>query len=212
MSARKNSVLLQTACAQVSSTNESTVKIARLLFDSGSQLSYISPKTQKELKLPSLEKQKVSIKVFGSIESIKDLDVVKFAVKSRDNNMSVYVTALVSDICQPVEEQKIDVAQQKYAHLRGLQLADNNPRNLPLEIDILIGADHYWDFIYNKVVRGENGPVAVSSTLGYILSGSIADTGHTQSTHSNIVSTHRLMVESEVVDTKVGNLKAVLGV
>ena len=89
----------------------------------------------------------------------KNFDVVKFAVKSTDNNLSVYVTALVSDICYPVEEQRIDVAQEKYTHLKGLPLADSNRGNLPLEIDILIGADHYWDFMQYKIVRGKSGAV-----------------------------------------------------
>ena len=94
---KRNSVLLQTARAQISTTDESRVVNARLLFDSGSQLSYISPKARAELQLPSLEKQEVVIKVFGSVQSSKMLDVVKFAVKSRDNNMKIYVTAFASD-------------------------------------------------------------------------------------------------------------------
>ena len=67
-----------------------------------------------------------------------------------------------------------------------MPLADNNPNDLPLKIDVLIGADHYWDFIQNTVVRGESGPVAVSSNLGFILSGSV---------NTNFVSTHLLLIE-----------------
>ena len=95
---KQNSVLLQTARAHVSSTNEASMKYARLLFDSGSQLSYINPTARDELQLPTVGKQQVALKVFGNAESIKTLDVVTFAVKCR-NGVCTYVTALVSEIC-----------------------------------------------------------------------------------------------------------------
>ena len=38
------------------------------------------------------------------------------------------------------------------------------------EISLLIGADHYWDFIEDHIIRG-NGPTAMQSKLGYLLSG-----------------------------------------
>ena len=87
--------------------------------------------------------------------------------------MVIYVKALVSDICHPIEEQRIDLAQEKYSHLQKLNLADSNPNNLPIDIDVLIGTDYYWDFIRNRMVRGDGGPVAISSSLGYILSGGL---------------------------------------
>ena len=39
-------------------------------------------------------------------------------------------------------------------------------------ISVLIGADHYWQFIQDHIVHGD-GPTAVQSRLGYLLSGSI---------------------------------------
>ena len=41
-----------------------------------------------------------------------------------------------------------------------------------MSVDILIGSDYYWNIIENKVVRGESGPVAIKSKVGYILSAS----------------------------------------
>ena len=44
-----------------------------------------------------------------------------------------------------------------------------------MNIDILIGSNYYWDFIDGKrIVKGKPGePVAISSNLGYILSGTV---------------------------------------
>ena len=42
------------------------------------------------------------------------------------------------------------------------------------EITVLIGADYYWQFIEDKIIRGD-GPTAVKSKLGYLLSGPLKE-------------------------------------
>jgi len=49
---------------------------------------------------------------------------------------------------------------------------------------LLVGADHYWDIVGDHVIRG-NGPTAVDSKLGYLLSGPILQTP--QSTTTNVM-------------------------
>lgn len=58
----------------------------------------------------------------------------------------------------------------KLTHLKGLPLAHLVTSDRKFEISLLIGADHYWDIVGDKVVRG-NGPTAVGSKLGYLLLG-----------------------------------------
>ena len=55
-------------------------------------------------------------------------------------------------------------------HLQDLDLA-NSPIDERQTIDVLIGSDHDWDFITGEVIRGENGPVAMASKFGWVLSG-----------------------------------------
>ena len=57
-----------------------------------------------------------------------------------------------------------------YAQLEGLELADFDDDDNDNTIDILIGADHYWDVVTGDAVKGESGPTAVSSKLGWLLS------------------------------------------
>jgi len=45
------------------------------------------------------------------------------------------------------------------------------------DISLLVGADHYWDIVEDHVVRG-NGPTAVKSKIGYLLSGPMPSTSH----------------------------------
>ena len=56
---KNNPVLLQTARANVSSTDEKNAKNSRLLFDTGSQLTYISPKARSELNLATVGKERL---------------------------------------------------------------------------------------------------------------------------------------------------------
>ena len=52
-----------------------------------------------------------------------------------------------------------------------LKLADRPPKSIP--IGLILGADYYWDIVTDEIIRG-NGPTAVSSKLGYHLSGPFA--------------------------------------
>ena len=84
-----------------------------------------------------------------------------------------------------------------------MDLADSNPRNTPLNVDILIGADYYWQFVSNNIIRCKDGPIAISSTLGYILSGPIGNFVFPSELTMNISSTHVLKIQSEVINPKV---------
>lgn len=58
-------------------------------------------------------------------------------------------------------------------YLQGLRLANPVTRSGNFEISLLIGADYYWQFVGDHIVCGE-GPTALQSKLGYLLSGSLA--------------------------------------
>ena len=58
--------------------------------------------------------------------------------------------------------------------LQGLRLADNSHSHEELNIDILICADFYWYFVSGNLIRGpQPGPIALSTKLGYVLSGPV---------------------------------------
>ena len=59
---------------------------------------------------------------------------------------------------------------RKYSYLKGLQLAHPVSESEEFSIEILIGADYYWSIVQDKIIRGE-GPIAIQSKLGYLLSG-----------------------------------------
>ena len=52
-----------------------------------------------------------------------------------------------------------------------MELADSAEVSDVLEIDILIGSDSYWSQLTEQVIRGDSGPTAIHTKVGWILSG-----------------------------------------
>ena len=61
---------------------------------------------------------------------------------------------------------------------------------------MLIGSDHYWEFVTGETVGGSEGPVAVRTTIGWVLLGPVDATTDFESTTSfTTTCTHMLRVE-----------------
>ena len=58
-----------------------------------------------------------------------------------------------------------------HKQLLGRQIADKRLSEQNRRIDLLVGNDYLYDIIFGKVIRGNTGPVAISSKLGWIISG-----------------------------------------
>ena len=192
------SVLLQTARANVAAESDGKTKEARILFDSGSQLSYVSEELRHQLKLKTIERKEMKIKAFGTITSKEILDKVKLRVKTKDGKF-ITIECFVKNICHPLTSQNTTLTAHHYEHLKTLDLADSNHGNS--SIDILIGADFYWSFLTNEIIRGssDRSPVAIKSKLGYILSGP-SDISINKN-QSSVMISHVLKCEVEHVDS-----------
>ena len=77
----------------------------------------------------------------------------------------------VAHICDPLTAQPISLCAEKYSHLSKLDLVDVSNGEAQLEIDVLIGSDYYWELTTGKIRRGQSGPVAIHTRLGWVLSG-----------------------------------------
>ena len=89
----------------------------RLLFDTGSQRTYINVKLQNLLNLKTIRKEKIVIKTFGQTFDFqtKILDVVQLKIKHRFDDKFLFIEALVvPEICSPLKAQNISVAQKEY--------------------------------------------------------------------------------------------------
>ncbi|XP_068675693.1 uncharacterized protein [Montipora foliosa] len=206
-------VLLQTANALSYKPGNSAVRVkARLILDSGSQRTYVSARLREHLNLSAESSQRISIKTFGSTkENSQCVDVVRLCVATGQGEGVELFAFVVPIICDPLQSQSIAEATHTYAHLKGLELADYGTGEDNVEVDILVGSDQYWRLVSGRVVRGEHGPTAIETKLGWVLSGPIPEGIQVDRHQSNLVTTHVLKSAVNPVDvtneTLDGNLK-----
>ncbi|KAK6175233.1 hypothetical protein SNE40_013740 [Patella caerulea] len=160
------SVLLPTARAIVFNPSIYSARLeVRMVFDSGSQRTYITRAIQDYLCFPVVEQRTFMLKTFGStLKTPKTLDVVSLHIST--NNGDIRILAIVVPfICDKLCNQYLDRAQNGFPHLRNLNFADYNGEQIDLMIDMLIGSDEYWNFVTGEVVRGESGPTGLNTIL-----------------------------------------------
>ena len=188
-------VLLQTARACVYNTEQSQSAMEiRIILDSGSQRSYVTTRVKETLGLRSESAEVMLIKTFGSdAEKRHTCEVVSLGMKMKDGGNLVMSLLTVPIICQPLSAQPISLARDKYEHLCEMDLADFSNGDDDLEIDVLIGSDHYWKLVTGGVVRGSGGPTAIQTRVGWVLSGPVEGVPQADAA-VNLISTHTLKV------------------
>ena len=188
-------VLLQTAQVMVFNPDDPQCsKRVRVVFDSGSQRSYVTERLQMELALQTKGEQSMSIATFGSrgekSRVFKFVDVRMALRDGRTRDLTVFVVPI---ICEPLMCQPITLCRDNYKHLAGLPLADASDGSDALEVDVLIGCDYYWSFITGETKCGDNGPVGIYTDLGWVLSGPVGP--KSQAGAQTTLVTHTLHVE-----------------
>jgi len=167
---RNNVCLLKTAVATVSNGRRNTE--AYILLDEGSQCSFVTSDLAKRLALQPIDQETIDISHFGSIHpsnEVLDVATVNLQTKSGETlQLSVFIVPLIATLLQ----NTISYSVTSLPHLQGLQLAHPVIAEREFHISLLVGADYYWDIVQDQVIRG-NGPTAVQSKLGYLLSGPI---------------------------------------
>lgn len=196
---RMKNILLQTARARVYNPSyPNLVKELRVLLDGGSQRSYITERARGLLKLEAAGEKRLSIATFGAArEPPKVCTIVKVGMELRDHPHLYPSLLVVPMICEPLVGQSISECIQGNQHLVSLDLADFAESDSALTVDILIGADYYWEIVTGKVCKGGSGPIGIHTRLGWVLSGPTSfDDGST--CHTNIVTTHALLVDAQL--------------
>ena len=167
-----STVLLQTASLIAEGiTCEIQIKV-KVLFDQGSQRSYITKRVKDLLKLKGVSKESICINTFGDTKSENSiLENVLMKLK-KDKNETFEIKALCSNfICLPNNNQPVSDIRNKFEYLRRLKLVDSGHGG---DTDILIGSDYYWGLVTEKVkvdLIGE--PVRVETQFGWVLNGPV---------------------------------------
>ena len=195
-------ILLQTAKAAIYRPGQPNEKfLARIILDSDSKRSYVTIRVKDKLRLPSERKQTIPVKTFGSTEENTQSVVVVDLCISTEHGDDVQLSAFVVPlICDALQSQSIAHASVTHAHLKGLKLADYSTGEDDIMVDILVGSDQYWQLVSGKVLQGENGPTAIQTKFGWVLSGPTNGAVQNDQQQNNLVTTHVLKTATKPVD------------
>ena len=144
----------------------------RLLLDQCSTRTFIRKDVCVALGISSEADEQLAVNTFGSENpSLQFYGRVRFTIMKIGGAEEVALSGnMVDTICSPQPSYQLSTLTQ----FSGLDddLADEyDPRDACLPISILVGADFYHDIVTDQVVRGNSGPVAISSRLGWLASG-----------------------------------------
>ena len=188
-------VLLQTARALVYNPDMPQFpQEIRMVLDPGSQRSYVTNRVKDVLQLRPEGSQQISVVTFGSNRrNSQDCEIVRIRMKFKDGSDKEFKLFAVPLICQPVAAQPIKLCMERFRHLSQLDLADFSDGTTPMNVDMLIGADYYWELTTGATSRGDAGPIAIHTRLGWVLSGP-APAAESDERSFSLVTTHTLHV------------------
>ncbi|XP_050555834.1 uncharacterized protein LOC126911643 [Spodoptera frugiperda] len=180
-------VLLSTALVEVCNNNN-TYTVARALLDSGSQRCFVTESLCKKLHLPTIQS---TLNISGIGNSVmcseQSCDLV---IRSRFNDFSRRLNCSVLPkitFCLP--NSRLDF--NSFQIPQNVKLADPD-YYVPSEIDILIGADVFWDLLQVGLIRLPTGPYLQNTRLGWVISGTVLgkkvlSTNNQTSSNNNII-------------------------
>lgn len=168
---REKYVMLSTALVNVHDKYGQVHKVMALL-DSGSQCSFITESLKKSL---GLNTQITSMYVSGLNDIGSNFKhKCKILVSSTINEFEANLMCLVvPKITGNLPSQKINISDWPIPS--NITLA-NPTFNTSKNVDILIGADLFWNVIGNeKISLGNNKPLLINTIFGYVVSGPCDD-------------------------------------
>ena len=185
--------LLKTAIAPISA-NGSRIQ-GNILFDDGSQRSFITEEVATKLNLKPFSTELIAVAPFGAeYTSSQRLSVACVCVETESGERIPITVLIVPFIAAPLQNS-VRASINSFQYLKGLKLAHPVTNDNNFQISVLIGADFYWTFVQDNIVRGQ-GPTAQQSKLGYLLSGPL----HQVSLHPIISAFHVAIMQLTIED------------
>jgi len=167
----RSTTLLQTATVKAVNPESKRNVSVRVVFDLGSNDSYITLDLKDKLGLKNVGSHRLRIAGFGGASNgAKMYPMTCLKLRSRLGGdyfpFSAFVVPKIASSLNP------KVSLQDHEHLFNLELADDFS-NEKTDIDVLVGVDQYHRFVSGETKRGSEGPVATKSVFGWLVSGPV---------------------------------------
>lgn len=162
----KKIVLLSTAMVGIVGKDENIYK-ARVLIDSGAQSNFMRAEFAKRLNLKIDQINKPISGIHNNVTHIRESMSVEMNSLKSDYKKNISCLIL-QEITMNIPQTTIPRSELKLPS--GLELAD--PKfNISAPIDILLGAEEFWNILTNDRVKLDTGPTLQRTQLGWIISG-----------------------------------------
>ena len=188
-------VILQ--CAKVKIRGSRGMVEANVLFDTGSDRSYITSSMVNKVAPTWVNSEEIAYAAFGTSKPSQSKLRNVYNVCLSDN-YELLVTE-VPVICSSIQRPAIPVSVlQSFGNV---EFADCYDDSRHINIDILIGLDAYWKFIKSGVITIPEGLVAQQTVFGWIVSGSLLCGERSSQTVS-----HQLLCINDISETSLHKL------
>jgi len=154
----------------------------------GSQQSFMSQTLANTLQLQPFKRENVQLSAFASQKPSPHLEVAQINLITLGGTKLPLSVLIVPTIAAPLQ-LAVQAQVTQLSHLQGLTLAHPVSATREFNISLLIGADHYWDVVEDHIIRGD-GPTAMKSKLGYLLSGPLPHSADSSTSALHIAAQH----------------------
>lgn len=156
----------RTTLMQVIKTKVNGVEVS-LLFDSGSDRSFVNASTAQLLKLKPIGCEELSYSCFGEQNAGKRKQKPMTLYELEHNGIKMKLLE-IPDICSPMHRSAVPL--EALATFEDIVFTECYETGRSVKIDILIGLDCYWDIVGTNV-KTNGGLVAQETRFGWMLSG-----------------------------------------
>lgn len=188
-----NQVLLSTALINVTNPVTNQKEKVRALLDCGSQSSFISKALKDKLSLNSKSIDTIRVIGIGNNCAGNVIETCTAQLNSINSSYNLKLSCFVLDkITNEIPKIPINIQNINLPHL---PLADPVFYQ-PARIDVLIGADAFWEIVGNETQSlGQGGPKLIYSKFGWLISGPIQIPS--KGTYNKIQCNHILVDSSQ---------------
>ena len=109
--------------------------------------------------------ERLAITTFGGKGGVNSFlhDVAEVSIRRLDDPVLTVDVIVVPSVCPPVPNQHTIIEATAHDSSQ-IRLADNCDGSA--EIDMLLGADIYWQFVTGEIFRTHNSPMAITIRSG----------------------------------------------
>lgn len=182
-----NEILLSTAVIEVSNPITHQKERVRALLDSGSQSSFITTSLKNKIALKTNAIDCLKIIGIGNNVANNVIEGCNVKIQSLNHNFNTILPCFVmNELTGYLPKAPVAVNHLKIP--QGVKFADPT-FNQPAPIDVLIGADIFWDILGDEQHSlGVNNPKLRNSLLGWLISGPVGRNDPQKVAHCNHAS------------------------